>query len=120
MSKALRDTPQADPGLFAELDEIRESLASLRLRLIGDPIREKWNEPAVPTIRRRVGQVAVGHWDTRQTPTATQRQSLEVARGEFTELLGELTELLGTELPTFEAELEAAGAAWTPGRKLPD
>jgi hypothetical protein len=35
-------------------------------------------------------------------------------------LLGELSELLGTELPGFEAKLEAAGAAWTPGRKLPD
>ena len=120
LRRALRDTPQADPVLFAELDAIRASLASLRLRLIGDQVRGQWNEPSVPTIRRRVGQVAVGHWDTRQAPTSTQRQSLEVARSEFAELLGELSDLLETELPTFEAKLEAAGAAWTPGRKLPD
>jgi len=119
LGKALRDTPQAEPGLFADLDEIRASLASLRLRLIGDPIRGKWNEPSAPSVRRRVGQVAVGHWDTRQAPTATQRQSLEVAGAEFAGLLGELTALLETEVPGFEAKLEAAGAAWTPGRKLP-
>jgi hypothetical protein len=120
LQRALRDTPQADPGLFAELDAIRASLASLRLRLNGDQIRGKWNEPSVPSIRRRVGQVAGGHWDTRQTPTATQRQSLEVARSEFAGLLGDLSEMLEIELPDFEAKLEAAGAAWTPGRKLPD
>ncbi len=120
LRKALRDTPAADPGLFTELDGIGASLASLRLRLIGDQIRGKWNEPSVPTVRRRVGQVAVGHWDTRQAPTATQRHSLEVARGEFAGLLGELSEMLETKLPGLEAKLEAAGAAWTPGRKLPE
>jgi len=120
LRKALRDTPTADPSLFTELDELGASLASLRLRLRGDRIRGKWNEPSVPTVRQRVGQVAFGHWDSRQAPTATQRQSLEVARSEFTELLGELSEQLETELPAFEAKLEAAGAAWTPGRKLPE
>jgi len=120
LRRALRDTPAADPSLFTELDEIGTSLASLRLRLLGDRIRGRWNEPSIPSIRGRVGQVAGGHWDTRQAPTATQRQSLEVARSEFTELLGELAEELETELPAFEARLEAAGAAWTPGRKLPE
>jgi photosystem II stability/assembly factor-like uncharacterized protein len=120
LRKALREAPAADPALFADLDEIEASLANLRLRLLGDRIRGKWNEPSVPTVRQRVGQVAYGHWDTRQAPTATQRQSLEVARGEFAGLLGELSEMLEVELPGFEAKLEAAGAAWTPGRKLPD
>ena len=120
LRKALREAPAANPALFADLDEIEASLANLRLRLLGDRIRGKWNEPSVPTVRQRVGQVAYGHWDTRQAPTATQRQSLEVARGEFAGLLGELSEMLEVELPGFEAKLEAAGAAWTPGRKLPD
>ena len=120
LRKALRDTPQAEPSLFVELDAIGSSLAELRLRLLGDPIRDKWNEPSVPTVRQRVGQVAAGHWDTRQAPTTTQRQSLEVAGREFAALRTELAELLDTELPAFEAKLEAAGAAWTPGRELPD
>ena len=68
---------------------------------------------------QRVRRVANGHWDTRQAPTATQRASLAVASSEFSGLAGELAALLHTELPAFEAELEAAGAPWTPGRQLP-
>ena len=47
------------------------------------------------------------------------RTGLEIARGQFAELHAELTELLEVDLPAFEAELEDAGAPWTPGRKLP-
>jgi hypothetical protein len=99
--------------------EIEASLAALRVRLIGDPTRGNWNEPSVPSVRQRVRQVANGHWDTRQAPTATQRASLAVASSEFAALIIELAAVLGTELPAFEAELEGAGAPWTPGRPLP-
>ena len=77
------------------------------------------NEPSTPTVLRRIGQVAGGHWDTRQGPTATQRESLRIARAEFSAVSGELLELIGTQLPLFEAAMEEAGAPWTPGRKLP-
>jgi hypothetical protein len=42
-----------------------------------------------------------------------------VAESEFGELSADLLTLLETDLPRLEAELEAAGAPWTPGRKLP-
>jgi len=120
MRRALVDTPQAQPSLFTRLAKIEASLAGLRVRLIGDPIRRNWNEASAPSVQERVRKVASGHWDTRQAPTATQRESLAVARSEFAALISELAALLETELPAFEAELEAAGAPWTPGRKLPN
>ena len=52
-------------------------------------------------------------------PTVTQQQSLEVASTDLAGVSGELTRLLETEIPALEAQLEAAGAPWTPGRKLP-
>jgi hypothetical protein len=42
-----------------------------------------------------------------------------VASSEFSAVIAELAAVLETELPALEAELEAAGAPWTPGRKLP-
>ncbi|MCZ6726997.1 MAG: hypothetical protein O7A98_06525 [Acidobacteria bacterium] len=36
------------------------------------------------------------------------------------EVTADIKTLLETDLPDFEAELEAAGAPWTPGRKLPE
>jgi hypothetical protein len=116
---ALLATPRAEPSLFTRLAEIEASLAGLRVRLVGDRTRSNWNEPSVPSVQRRVRQVASGHWNTRQAPTATQRESLAVASSEFSAVIAELAAVLETELPAFEAELEAAGAPWTPGRKLP-
>jgi hypothetical protein len=119
MRKALLETPRADAALYTSLDDLASTLADLRLRLIGDQIRGRWNESSVPSILGRIRRVAGGHWDTRQAPTDTQEESLEVARVGLTQVSSELSQLLGTDLPRVEAQLEAAGAPWTPGRKLP-
>ena len=119
MRAALKETPRAKPTLYARLDAIESRLADARLLLMGDHIRGRLNESSVPSILGRIGRVAGGHWDTRQAPTATQTQSLDVAQETFDPLSAELTELLTVDLPGLEAELEAAGAPWTPGRRLP-
>jgi hypothetical protein len=118
MRAALVEAPRADPGLFGRLDAFSAALDDMNLRLNGDPIRGGLNEPSVPTIRGRVGRVVGGHWDTRQTPTATHRRNLEIARTDFAELRSALAGILETDLPQLEADLEAAGAPWTPGRRL--
>ncbi len=116
---ALDATPGADPALYGRLDELAAQLDAAKTRLRGDRIRGGLDEASTPSILGRLGQVAFGHWRTRQAPTATQRASVEIARGEFGEVASELARILETELPALEAELEAAGAPWTPGRALP-
>ena len=93
-------------------------LDNLRTRLSGDRVRAELNETSVPSISNRVGRVVNGHWNTRQTPTATHRRNLEIARDEFDELRRDLSALIETDLSQLEADLEAAGAPWTPGRSL--
>ncbi|MCZ6506699.1 MAG: glycosyl hydrolase, partial [Acidobacteria bacterium] len=110
----LVETPAASPSLFERLAEIRATLDDLRLRLLGDRIRGNRNEASAPSIDRRVGQVASGHWDTRQAATATQRRNVELAQEQFTVLAAELADVLDRALPALKAELEAAGAPWTP------
>ena len=116
---ALRETPRADEAFFGRMDAILETLSGLEVRLTGDPARQSRNHPAAPSIRGRVGQVAGGHWGTRQTPTETQRESVRIAGEEFAALKAELRGLIETDLATLEADLEAAGAPWTPGRRIP-
>ncbi|HKJ02352.1 MAG TPA: hypothetical protein VJ997_07855 [Longimicrobiales bacterium] len=118
MRAALLQTPRADPGLFTRLDALNEALDGLALRLTGDRVRGGLNEPSTPSLMDRVGSAVRGHWDTRQTPTATARRGLELGRAGFTALSGELRALLDGDLPRLEADLEAAGAPWTPGRKV--
>ncbi len=118
MRAALVETPRADPALFARLDAFGATLEGLRTRLSGDLIRGQLNESSAPSIRGRVGRVT-RHWNTRQTPTATHRRNLEIARDDFGDLSRELSALIENDLSRLESDLEAAGAPWTPGRRLP-
>ncbi|KAA3640325.1 MAG: glycosyl hydrolase [Bacteroidetes bacterium] len=117
MKAALVKTPQATPGLFKRLNELEGELAGLRMQLWGDPIRQQFSESNAPSIRGRVGQVIYGHWNTRQMPTETQQRNIEIAAKEFAGFRKELTDYL-ERLSRFEADMEAAGAPWTPGRKF--
>jgi photosystem II stability/assembly factor-like uncharacterized protein len=117
MTAALIETSKAKPELFSRLNELKENLASLRMRLSGDPIRQKFNESTVPSMMSRVRQVAGGHWGTRQAPTETQIRNIEIAEDGFDKLRGELVDYLAS-LRQFEADLETAGAPYTPGRKF--
>lgn len=108
------ETPGAGPDLLAGLSELSATLRDLRLRLLGDRVRGRMDEASLPSIARRVGQVAGGHWGTRLKPTATQRRSLEIARGQFTAVEQELQHVIATTLPELRASLEQAGGPWTP------
>jgi len=118
MRAALVETPSADPVLFTRMDELGAELAVLQTRLNGDQARSRLNEPSVPSIRGRTGRV-MGHWSTRQMPTATHRRNLEIARDDFADFRRNLTSLIENELAQLESDLEAAGAPWTPGRRIP-
>jgi hypothetical protein len=74
------------------------------------------NEPTLPSIRERVQRVVGGLWTTTSAPTGTQQEAYTIAARQFAELLPKLTALVETDLAGLEAQAEAAGAPWTPGR----
>ncbi len=120
MRAALSQTPGVAADLSSRLTPVQTRLEGLRVRLVGDPVLGRWNEPSTPSVLDRVRQVAGGHWETRQPPTATQRTNLDAAGQAYQGVRAELSELGESEIPRLEEELEAAGAPWTPGRKLQD
>ena len=118
MRRALLDAASADAELLAELDALEADLWALRTRLQGDRTRAQRNEPMVPSILQRAYRLT-SLWETRQAPTGTQKENLAIAGEAFEEFLKELKRALEETIPALEAKLEAAGAAWTPGRVLP-
>ena len=92
-------------------------MAGLQERLTGDQVMQRMNESTVPSIASRVGGVVYGHWETRQPPTATQKEQVEIARREYQGFKGDLRTFMD-DLDKVQADLEAAGAPWTPGQKL--
>jgi len=119
MRAALVQTPKADPGLFSRIDGMSQRLEEMTLEFSGDPIRGQWNMPSVPSIRGRVGYVQYGLMGTRQEPTETQKMNIEIAEREYAAFIGGLRNLIEVELVRLETDLAAAGAPWTPGRRLP-
>jgi hypothetical protein len=116
MRAALLQAPRANPDTFARMESVTRALAALSLRLSGDPAREALNESDAPSISGRVGEVMGGHWETRQMPTATQRRDIEIAGSALQALTRDLKALIEGDLARLKADLESAGAPWTPGR----
>ena len=117
MRAALVQTPRADVALYGRIDAVGKALGELELRLNGHPARQRLSESETPSIGERVGMVVYGHWETRQMPTATMRRDLDLASAGLETVLRELAALRAGELARLEADLAAAGAPWTPGRR---
>ncbi|MFK7982244.1 MAG: WD40/YVTN/BNR-like repeat-containing protein [Saprospiraceae bacterium] len=117
ITAALKQTPKATAEHFAKLNQLKQTLKALQTRLWGDPIRQGLDESTSPSISGRVGQVAYGHWETRQMPTQTYQDNLEIAARDFTQFKKDFQTYLA-DFEKYEATLDAAGAPYTKGRKF--
>jgi len=117
MKAALPRTTRITQTHFEEFERLERELATLKMRLMGDPILQQKNESVSPSITSRVGGVAYGHWDTRQQPTQTQKAQIESAARDYQAYKGDLKSFMDN-LEAFQSELQKAGAPWTPGQKL--
>jgi photosystem II stability/assembly factor-like uncharacterized protein len=116
LKAAWRATPGADAALLDRVDALQARLADLRVELLGDETVANRNEPTPPAILDRVQRVVYGNWTVTSAPTATHRRGYEIAAEGLAAWLPKLTALVETDLAALEAELDAAGAPWTPGR----
>ncbi len=119
MRAAMLQAPRADAELHSLMNMLGERLAALQTRLWGDRTRGRLNETSVPSISGRAGNAIWGYWGTRQMPTETMRRSLEIATSDFALFREELSSAIDSAIPALEEALEAAGAPWTPGRRIP-
>jgi photosystem II stability/assembly factor-like uncharacterized protein len=116
--KALYDTPDADTAMLAESQRLQTVIDDILVHLRGDETKGDRNVFTPPSISDRVNRIVGSQWDTTSAPTQTERDGYEWAADAFST---ELTRLksFASDLESFENQLEAAGAPWTPGR-LPD
>lgn len=115
LRRAALDTPGGDPAWLDRLDTLEGRLEDLLVELEGDDTIGSRNEPTPPSLLGRIFQVVYGQWTTSSAPTQTHRRNVEVAAEAFGPVLEGLRGI-EAELSALEAEMEAAGAPWTPGR----
>ena len=119
IKRVIDQTPTIPLKLRQDARSLELKLVDLRERFTGDPTRSRRNEPASVGLIDRIETIIDGHWMTTSAPTSSHRKNYEVAAAEFEEALKTLTPLLDRDLPALHQTLEAAGAPWSPGRKLP-
>jgi hypothetical protein len=111
------ETPETPQAWVDRVEVMEVRLDELLIALRGDRTIARRREPTPPSIDDRV-QRALGQWTSSSPPTATHQRNVEIASQGFAEVLAGLRSLSG-DLRTLEAEMETAGAPWTPGR-LPE
>jgi hypothetical protein len=120
IKRIIEQTPSLSLSLRRDARDLELKLIDLRERFTGDPTRARWNEPALDGLISRIETIIRGHWTTTSAPTNSHRQNYEIAATEFEAALASLRPLLEHDLPALHETLEAAGAPWAPGRKLPN
>jgi photosystem II stability/assembly factor-like uncharacterized protein len=115
MKKALMETPQADPKLLERAKDLEKRLQDATRVLWGDRTVMRRSEAAPPGLMQRVS----AQLTTTCPITLTAKRDYEIAAGAFEKLLEEMRILIDQDVKKLGDELEAAGAPWTPGRRLP-
>jgi photosystem II stability/assembly factor-like uncharacterized protein len=115
IKKALLDTPKADAKLAETARAIEKRLQDQVAVLFGDRTKARRSEPTAPSLMDRV----TAQLDATGPITATARRGYEIAADGFEKLLEEMRTTIEVDLRKLQAELEAAGAPWTPGRGVP-
>lgn len=100
--------------------ELEDRLADLRVDLEGNAQKGRMGEPRAPSIEDRLQVVQTGVRFSTYGPTPTHLRSFEIARSELARVQQKLNTLVTEDLPALEADLEAAGVPWTPGRPAPE
>ena len=104
-------------------DELEQKAAQMerllldeQLALRGDSVRGDHNDPGPVSIRSRLGVCSTGTSRSTYGPTATHRMCLDIANRGLDRLTGVIDGVTAEQLPALLAELDAAGAPWSPGR----
>ena len=115
-----QNSSQVDPTLWKEMRDLQVRLIDLQEKFSGDPTRGKRNEDSMPGISGRLSNAMFGAMGSTVGPTGTHRKQFEIAGAEYETTATELRKLIETDVPALLQKLDAVGAPWTPGRKLPD
>jgi photosystem II stability/assembly factor-like uncharacterized protein len=115
--EAIRLTPSLPESTLADARALERRIAEIRIELNGDGSVARRQFETPPSILGRVGNAAYASYSGTGAPSPSQREQLRIAVDRFRSVQPEVTSLLG-ELEALEARLEAAGAPYTPGRRI--
>jgi hypothetical protein len=118
LKQAINNMSIPDPALMAQATAIEKQLDDIKWSFDGQSPKasaeENW--PAPVPLSDRLSALVYSHWGSTSAVSGTQIEMYEILAEEFPPILEQLKLISEVELKALEAELDAAGAPWTPGR----
>jgi photosystem II stability/assembly factor-like uncharacterized protein len=115
----LNKSTTLDESIANDVRELEVQLMDIQEVFNGDPTRPRRNESALPGLRGRLRTAMFGAMGSREGPTGTHKQQLDIAVELYGEVESDLRKLVEKDIPKLQKKLDKAGAPWTKGRKIP-
>jgi photosystem II stability/assembly factor-like uncharacterized protein len=119
IQEALMRSTVSGTDLDQRARALETRLNTLRDRFTTPESRDMAGDPGVITVSGRLSLVEFGGALSTYGPTPNLLKSFEIGKKGLAQLEAELEELIEVDLEALEAELDAAGVPWTPGRGVP-
>ena len=115
--EAIRLTPSLPEATLTDARSLERRIAQIRIALNGDGSVARRQFETPPSITGRIGNVVYSSFSATAAPNPSQRDQLRFAMQGFRAVQPEIASILA-DLEALEAKLEAAGAPYTPGRRI--
>jgi hypothetical protein len=115
---SVSETPGSSEAQAQAVRSLNARMQEIAREMSGDTTITSRNEPAPMSISTRISTIVDGIWNSQSGVSGNFRDSYVIADESFTRVLAELKSV-ASDLSALEAQLEAEGAPWTPGR-IPD
>ena len=120
IKRVIESSTDLDFEMLKEVRELEIELMDIREKFNGDPTKSRRNESAYPGFTSRLRTMMLGAMGSTEGPTGTHMQQFDIVLDEYKSVEQQLRELVDTKIADLNQKLDEAGAAWTPGRKIPD
>ena len=115
LTAAVDLTPSATEQQAQKARELASRLAQLSVLLDGDSTVRARQEPVPWSVSGRTSSLYYAISGSQNRVSGNHLASLDIAEAEYTRVADQLKSLQA-DITALEAELESAGAPWTPGR----
>lgn len=116
--QTLQAMPDAPPDLVGKVIALEKELDQILWTFNGQPPKasDEENWPAQVPLNERLSSLIIPSYGSTSAITQTQKDVYAIIFEEFPPVQEQVRRINGSDMPAVEAELNAIGAPWTPGR----
>ena len=118
METAVSRLDKDAPELIADLYQLKKKLTAFDRKVNGSDAKREIGERNNPSVQSRMF-VGFRGLSTTYGPTEMHKESLRIAKSEFSVLSAELSDIESGELKRIEDKLSEMGAPWIEGQAIP-